>query len=112
VLKWRRNEPSGIVKRREGLSGEQVEGLLTKEGAGREMPRSCSWLKEIGTDTGEPVAMKVARRVREGEVRKGLARIPPEGISGGSRRQTVPRWPPSFVFKHPLKGLSCSEWSE
>ena len=50
------------------------------------MRKSCSLLKEMDTDTGEPVAVKAARRVREGEVRKGLAEIPPEGISGGSKR--------------------------
>jgi hypothetical protein len=50
------------------------------------MRKSCSLLKEMDTDTREPVAVKAARRVREGEVRKGLAEIPPEGISGGSKR--------------------------
>jgi hypothetical protein len=40
-------------------------------------------LKEMGTNTGEPVAVKAARRVREGEVRKGLVEIPLGDISGG-----------------------------
>src|SRR5258708_37787369 len=66
--------------------GEQVEVFLTREGAGRVMRKSCSLLKEMDTDTRETVAVKAARRGRGGEVRKGLAEIPPEGISGGAKR--------------------------
>src|SRR6185312_2735423 len=43
-------------------------GIITREGAGRGMRKSCSMLKEPGTDTGEPVAVKAARRV--GAVRR------------------------------------------
>jgi len=60
------------------------------------MRKPCSMLKEMDTDTGEPVAVKAARRVREGEVRKGLAEILPEGISGESKSKAVPRWPPTL----------------
>jgi hypothetical protein len=75
---------------------ETGTSTLTREGEGRVMRKSCSMLKGMGTATGEPVAVKAARRVRKGEVRKGLAEIPPEGCSGGSKRKTVPRWPPTL----------------
>jgi len=37
-------------------------------------------LKGMATFAGEPCARKPARTVRRGEVGKGLALIPPEGI--------------------------------
>ena len=45
--------------------------ILTGEGTGREMRKSCSMLKEMNHVTGEPDAVKVACPVRGGVVEKG-----------------------------------------
>src|SRR5438105_2810929 len=71
--------------------------VLTGEGTGREMRKSCSMLEEMNPVTGEPCARKPARTVRRGEVGKGLAEIPPEKVSGRSKHQTAPRWPPTLL---------------
>ncbi len=95
---WRRSFHSSQRLRVTPETGRRETGIspLTQEGEGRVMRKSFSMLKGMGTATGEPVAVKAARRVRKGEVRKGLAQIPPEGCSGGSKRKTVPRWPPTL----------------
>jgi hypothetical protein len=45
--------------------------VLTGEGTGREMRKSCSMLEEMNDVTGEPDAVKAARPVRGGVVEKG-----------------------------------------
>jgi hypothetical protein len=100
---WQRSFHSSQMLRVTPETGRRETGTstLTREGEGRVMRKSCSMLKGMGTTTGEPVAVKAARRVRKGEVRKGLAEIPPEGCSGGSKRKTVPRWPPTLQLQRP-----------
>ena len=45
--------------------------VLTVEGTGREVRKSCSMLEEMSGVTGEPDAVKTARPVRRGVVEKG-----------------------------------------
>jgi hypothetical protein len=65
---WRRSSHNsqmlGVMPqtRRRGTG----KGVLTREGAGRGMRKSCSMLKGMKTSTGEPCARKPARTVRRG----------------------------------------------
>jgi hypothetical protein len=47
--------------------------VLTGEGTGREMRKSCSILEEMNPVTGEPIAVKAAHTARGGMVEKGLS---------------------------------------
>ena len=79
---WRRSPHStqriGVMPDTRGRGAESTVRIWNGTRDARSLPKE---LREIG----EPCARKPARTVRRGEVEKGLAEIPPEGISGRSK---------------------------
>ncbi len=109
---WRRSFHSSQRLRVTPETGRRETGIspLTQEGEGRVMRKSFSMLKGMGTATGEPVAVKAARRVRKGEVRKGLAEIPPERFqTGQSAKQYLAGPLPYTEYGQELWQIAC-QW--
>src|SRR5215470_15792128 len=75
--------------------GGRATGGMGVEGQGTRNAQSRTWKLP---EAREPDTWKLVCPVRRGEVGKGLAKIPPEGASGRSRQQTVPRRPLTLLF--------------